>query len=248
MADPNAASRRGSGAEPRLALVVGASGGVGRALAEALVRRGEHDRVVALSRRLPEDWSGDHIPLDLIDEASIAAAAEAVRGMGVPVTVIVATGVLHDGPVQPEKSYRALSAEALHHLFAINTIGPALVAKHMLPLMPRGERSLFAALSARVGSIGDNRLGGWYGYRASKAALNMMVKSLAIEHRRTHPQSVCVALHPGTVATGLSAPFAGTREVLTPAQSADALLTVLDGLEPEHTGGFFAWDGGAVLW
>lgn len=235
-------------AEARLALVIGASGGIGRALADALVERGGHDQVVALSRRQPEGWSGVHMPLDLTDEAMIAAAADRLRALGVPTTVIVASGILHEGAIQPEKSYRTLSAETLQRLFAVNSIGPALVAKHLLPKMPRGERSVFAVLSARVGSIGDNRLGGWYGYRASKAALNMMVKSLAIEHRRSHPQAICVALHPGTVATSLSGPFARSRDTLTPAQSAEAVLKVLDGLAPEQSGGFFAWDGQPIPW
>ena len=235
-------------AEARLALVIGASGGIGRALADALVERGGHDQVVALSRRQPEGWSGVHVPLDLTDEAMIAAGADRLHALGVPWTVIVASGILHEGAIQPEKSYRTLSAETLQRLFAVNSIGPALVAKHLLPKMPRGERSVFAVLSARVGSIGDNRLGGWYGYRASKAALNMMVKSLAIEHRRSHPQAICVALHPGTVATSLSGPFARSRDTLTPAQSAEAVLKVLDGLAPEQSGGFFAWDGQPIPW
>jgi NAD(P)-dependent dehydrogenase (short-subunit alcohol dehydrogenase family) len=232
----------------RLALVVGASGGVGRALADALQTRGDHDAVVALSRTRPTGWSGLHVGLDLLDERSVADAALAVAEFGTPTTVIVATGLLHDGAIQPEKTYRALDPEALHRLFAVNAIGPAILAKHLLPLMPRGERSVFAALSARVGSIGDNRAGGWYGYRASKAALNMLVKTLAIEHRRTHPKGLCVALHPGTVRTELSAPFAGARETLSPEQSAAALLKVLDGLTPEQTGCVFAWDGAPLPW
>ncbi len=236
-----------------LALVFGASGGVGGALCRALRARGDYAEVIALSRQPPPDWPGRHIPFDLLDEDSIAAAALAVSGLavaglGAPALVIVATGLLHDGAVQPEKSYRALSAEALQRLFAVNVIGPALIAKHILPLMPRKARSVFAVLSARVGSIGDNRAGGWYGYRASKAALNMLVKTLAIEHARTHPEGVCVALHPGTVKTPLSAPFAGSRETLTPDQSAAALLSVLDAVTPDQTGGFIAWDGAPIPW
>jgi NAD(P)-dependent dehydrogenase (short-subunit alcohol dehydrogenase family) len=229
-------------------LVFGASGGVGGALCRALGARGDYAEVIALSRQPPPDWPGRHIPFDLLDEDSIAAAALAVSGLGAPALAIVATGLLHDGAVQPEKSYRALSAEALQRLFAVNVIGPALIAKHILPLMPRKARSVFAVLSARVGSIGDNRAGGWYGYRASKAALNMLVKTLAIEQARTHPEGVCVALHPGTVKTPLSAPFAGSRETLTPDQSAAALLSVLDALTPDRTGAFVAWDGAAIPW
>ena len=131
----------------------------------------------------------------------------------------------------------------------MNAVGPALVLKHFVPLLPRRGRSVVAALSARVGSIGDNRLGGWYGYRASKAALNQLLRTAAVELARTHPEAVCVALHPGTVATRLSAPHgkAGLR-VRTPDQAAADLLAVLDGLTPAHTGGFFDADGRAVPW
>ena len=133
----------------------------------------------------------------------------------------------------------------------MNAAGPALAAKYLLPLTPKTRPSLFAALSARVGSIGDNHLGGWYGYRASKAALNMLVRGLAIEHRRTRPMGNCVVLHPGTVDTALSAPFqSGVRDggLFTPAQSAAALLGVMDRLGPEANGGFFAWDGSPIPW
>jgi len=136
-------------------------------------------------------------------------------------------------------------------LFAVNAAGPALVAKHLLPLTPRDQVSAFAAISARVGSIGDNALGGWYGYRASKAALNMLIHTAAIEHRRTRPLGLCVALHPGTVDTGLSKPFqAGVPagKLFTPDQSAAAMMAVLDGLGPEATGGFYAWDGATIPW
>jgi NAD(P)-dependent dehydrogenase (short-subunit alcohol dehydrogenase family) len=146
---------------------------------------------------------------------------------------------------------RALDPAALGQMIAVNAIGPALVAKHLLPLTPRGRPSVFAALSARVGSIGDNRLGGWHGYRASKAALNMLIRTLAIEHRRTRPVGVCVALHPGTVDTALSAPFqSGVRpeKLFSPTRSATALLQVMDRLGPEDSGGFFAWDGAIISW
>jgi NAD(P)-dependent dehydrogenase (short-subunit alcohol dehydrogenase family) len=160
--------------------------------------------------------------------------------------VIVATGLLHADGVTPERSNAALDPRQLMRLFAINAVGPALIAKHVLPLLPRGERSVFAALSARVGSIGDNRLGGWHSYRASKAALNMLIRTLAIELERTRPQAILVGLHPGTVDTELSKPFQrGVPEgrLFTPDQSAERLLAVVDGLEPEDSGGVFAWDG-----
>lgn len=209
-------------------VVVGASGGIGRALANALAQRGD---VVRLSR--PE--------LDIRDEASVRAAAERV---GSADTVIVATGLLHDDAQGPEKSLAALDPTALARSFAVNTIGPALVAKHFLPRLPRDRRAVFAALSARVGSIGDNRLGGWYSYRASKAALNQLIRTAAIELRRTHRHAICVALHPGTVDTRLSQPFQrGVPDLFTPERSAAALLGVLDGLTPEQSGRLFAWDG-----
>jgi NAD(P)-dependent dehydrogenase (short-subunit alcohol dehydrogenase family) len=235
--------------------VVGASGGIGRALAEAITDTGRHDQVVALSRRRPEGWTDDArrtwIAGDILDEASLAVAAERIAALGAVTRIVVATGRLSGPGLTPEKSMRALDPAALTELFAINAVGPALVAKHFLPLTPRDRPGLFAALSARVGSIGDNRLGGWYAYRASKAALNMIIRTLAIEHARTRPLGVCVALHPGTVDTPLSAPFAGgapSAQRLGPSQSASALLRVMDGLGPADSGGFFAWDGAPIPW
>lgn len=219
------------------AVVIGASGGIGAALVETLKTAGGHARVHALSR--------SKTGLDLEDEDSIAAAAARIADGPPPALVIVATGVLH-GEYAPERSYRALTAEHLVRDYRLNAIGPALVAKHFLPLMPRESRGVFAALSARVGSISDNRLGGWHAYRASKAALNMLIRNLAIEHGRTHRSGIVVGLHPGTVATGLSAPFqAGVPadKLFTPDYSAGRLLDVLSGLESSDSGGVFAWDG-----
>jgi NAD(P)-dependent dehydrogenase (short-subunit alcohol dehydrogenase family) len=217
------------------ALVVGASGGIGSALVSALQERGE---VVGLSR------SGDG--LDVTDEASVASALGAVEG---PFDlVVVATGALVIGGVGPEKTLRAVTAEALAVQFAVNAVGPALVMKHVLRLMPRDRISRLAVLSARVGSIGDNQLGGWYGYRSAKAALNQLVRTASIEAKRTHPQSVFVALHPGTVETGL----APAQRAGHPAVSADVaagnLLRVLEGLGPEVSGGFYDWKGEVVPW
>ena len=225
---------------PASALVVGASGGIGSALAAALAQ-GDFDAVHAWTRGTAV---GATARVDLLDEASIAAAARQLDG-GLRV-VLVATGLLHDGAAQPEKTMRALDPAQLARTFAVNAIGPALLAKHLIPLLPRAGRSVFAVLSARVGSIEDNRLGGWYGYRASKAALNQIVRTLAVEVRRARPEAVVAALHPGTVATGLSAPFrgnVGAEALFTPAQAAASLLRVVDGLGPAQSGGFFAWDG-----
>lgn len=222
------------------AVVIGASGGIGRAVAEALESSGRYVIVHRLSR------SGGG--LDLEDEASIAAAASQVAEGPAPSLVFVATGVLHHGQ-SPERSYRSLTPEHLMRDFRVNALGPALVAKHFLPLLPKDQRAVFAALSARVGSISDNRLGGWHAYRASKAALNMILKNLAIETARTHPQAVIAGLHPGTVATDLSAPFqkgVPAEKLFDASYSAARLLAVLEGLTPADSGGVFAWDGARV--
>lgn len=219
------------------AVVIGATGGVGAAVVEQLRASGRYGVVHALSR------SGTG--LDLEDEATIAAAATTIGQGPAPTLVFVATGVLHNGP-SPERTYRSLSAEHLLRDYRVNAIGPALVAKHVLPLLPRDRRAVFVALSARVGSIGDNRLGGWHAYRASKAALNMILTNLSIEMARSHPQAVIAGLHPGTVDTALSRPFqkgVSPERLFTPDRSAHALLTVLDGLTPADSGGVFAWDG-----
>lgn len=218
------------------AVVIGATGGLGAALAEALAAAGQP--VLRLSRRSDP-------PLDLTEEATIAAAAE-IAGAGIEL-VIDASGFLHDARYAPEKSLRALDPAHLARQFAINAIGPALVMKHFLPRLARDRRAVFATLSARVGSITDNRLGGWYGYRAAKAARNQLLRSAAIEIARTHPQAICVALHPGTVATPLSAPFVRPGPgVQSPSQAAARLLAVLDALRPADSGGFFDHLGKAV--
>ncbi|MFC0408954.1 SDR family NAD(P)-dependent oxidoreductase [Roseomonas elaeocarpi] len=231
------------------AVVVGAAGGLGAALVSALRAEGGFRSVQALSRRAAEGPESG--PVDVTDEASIAAAAARLARLAQPLRlVIVATGTLQTVPdEQPERSFRALDAEALLRAYRINAVGPALVAKHLLPLLPREGRSVFAALSARVGSIGDNRLGGWHGYRASKAALNMILRNLAIELARTRPEAICVGLHPGTVDTALSRPFQrGVPEgkLFTPDHAAACLLRVIRGLGPEQSGSVLAWDGQVI--
>lgn len=233
--------------------VFGASGGIGKALAADLESCPAVSQVFRLSRQGPAAGAdpGTWLPFDLEDETSIADAAAAMRAeAGNLHLVIVATGMLHQGDdLQPEKTWRSLDAEALAAAFTLNSIGPALIAKHLLPLLARDRKTAFAALSARVGSIEDNALGGWYGYRASKAALNMLIKTLAIELSRRHGEALCVGLHPGTVDTALSEPFQGAvpgGKLFTPQRSARHLLTVLDGLTPQDSGRVFAWDGTAV--
>jgi NAD(P)-dependent dehydrogenase (short-subunit alcohol dehydrogenase family) len=236
-------------------VVVGAAGGIGRALIARLQADPRVGHTTALSRHRPEGWPEDTAcswrPVDILDEASLAGAADHAGRHGPVTRIIVATGLLHAPGLVPEKSLNALDAAQMAQVIGVNAIGPALVAKHFLPLTPRDRPSLFAALSARVGSIGDNRLGGWFSYRASKAALNQLIHTAAIEHRRTRPLGVCVALHPGTVETALSVPFTDTMpksRLFDPSVAAGHLLSVMDNLGPENTGGFFAWDGAVVPW
>ncbi len=230
----------------RRAVVLGAGGGLGRALAEALVARG-WEEVHALSRRGAPVPGAAEGRADVTDEASLAAAARAVGG---PVDQVwVAAGVLQGVHARPERRLEEVTPEGLLEAFTVNAAGPALAAKHFTPLLPRDRRGAFLALSARVGSIGDNRLGGWWSYRASKAALNMMVRCLAVELARSRPDAVCAALHPGTVDTALSRPFqrgVAPGRLLTPEGSADRLLAVADRLTPADSGGFFAYDGAPV--
>ncbi|MBB4041508.1 NAD(P)-dependent dehydrogenase (short-subunit alcohol dehydrogenase family) [Microvirga flocculans] len=235
---------------PSRALVVGASGGIGSAFTQLLALQG-FESVHALSRRMGTGEGPGVRPgrIDIEHESSIAAAAQSLAE-GAPVRlIVVATGLLHDSDFQPEKTYRSLDPEKLARSFRVNAIGPALVAKHMLPLLPKNGKSVFAVVSARVGSIEDNRLGGWYGYRASKAALNQFMRTLSIELRRQKPDAICVALHPGTVDTALSEPFqAGVEEgkLFAPHDAAQRLLAVIEGLTSADTGQFFAWDGRTI--
>lgn len=230
--------------------VFGASGGLGAAFVRLLAGSPSVKRVHGFSRSKPAfseakiRWA----PVDLAREETIAEAVQSAEAnSGKLHLVLVATGILHDGDVlQPEKTWRALEAESLTTTFAINSIGPALIAKHVLPALDRERKTVFAALSARVGSIEDNRLGGWYAYRASKAALNMLIRTLSIELARRNPNAICVALHPGTVDTALSRPFQnGVPEgrLFAPEEAAGNLIAVLDGLTPEASGTLYAWDG-----
>lgn len=233
------------------ALVVGAGGGIGDALAQQLATHPRIATLWATARRRPEAGraSATWLDLDIEDEASIVRAAATIEEAGADLDlVILATGLLHDDAagVRPEKSWRDIDAAAMAKAFSVNAIGPALVAKHMLPLLARDRKAVFTALSARIGSISDNRAGGWHAYRASKAALNMILRNLAIELGRRSPQAVCVGLHPGTVDTRLSKPFQRAvpeGRLFAPAHAAAQLLSVIDGLAPADSGCQFAWDG-----
>jgi len=225
-----------------VAVVFGASGGIGAALVEAIRAAKRFEHVVAFSRSTSPS-------IDLLDEASLERAAAFAADKGELRLVINATGFLHDDRQAPEKSWRQLDAVTLARSLALNAIGPALIMKHVLPRLPRSGKAVFATISARVGSIGDNRLGGWYSYRTSKAALNQLVRTAAVELARRSPDALCIALHPGTVATALSAPFAAAGlEVHSPQAAARHLLAVVDQLTAEASGGFFDWRARPVPW
>jgi NAD(P)-dependent dehydrogenase (short-subunit alcohol dehydrogenase family) len=225
------------------AVVIGASGGVGRALLAGVETSGIDGRAIGLSRHSSP-------AIDLTSEASIEACARHVAAQGAPLRLLViATGILHDETMKPERSLRDLSPEQLARAFAINTIGPALVLKHFTPLLAREGRSVIAALSAKVGSIGDNELGGWYGYRASKAALNQIIRTTSIELKRSRRDAICVALHPGTVDTPLSAPFSKAGlNTRPPDVAAHDLLTVIAQLSPQDTGCFLDYKARTLSW
>ncbi|WP_179505688.1 MULTISPECIES: SDR family NAD(P)-dependent oxidoreductase [unclassified Sphingomonas] len=235
----------------RQVAVFGASGGIGAALVAALAARDDIAVVHAGARRpIAATAKVRPFTFDYGDEPGVAQACEALARSGPLDMVLVATGqlTLPDGS-GPEKSVRGLRGAALAQQFAVNTIGPALVMAQIPTLLPRDRRGVFAVLSARVGSISDNRLGGWHGYRAAKAALNMLLRGLAIELARSHPQAVAAALHPGTVDTALSAPFqrgVSPDKLFTPDYSANAMLAVLNKLKPADSGKLWAWDGAEI--
>ena len=226
-----------------LAIVIGASGGIGGALADEIAGADAFARTLRLSRRSDP-------PLDLMDEATIEAAAAHARALDLPVRLVVnATGFLHGDGIEPEKALSRLSREGLERNFALNAIGPALVLKHFVPLLARGGRSVFAALTAKVGSITDNELGGWYSYRASKAAHNQLIRTTAIETARRRPEALVVALHPGTVRSKLSEPFSKSGlTVQEPSDAASALLRTIDGLGADQTGTFHSYSGEQLPW
>jgi NAD(P)-dependent dehydrogenase (short-subunit alcohol dehydrogenase family) len=232
------------------AAIFGASGGIGGALAARLAADPRAGAVYAGSRRQsPASGKTVGFAFDLEDESSISAAFERIGADGPLDLIIVATGVLHAQGLQPEKTYRALSGDAFARAFAINATGPALIAKHGCDRLARDRRAVFAALSARVGSISDNRTGGWHAYRASKAALNQIIACLALELGRRNQLALALALHPGTVATGLSEPFRpaiGSTRLFTPEESARNLLRVIDAAPKEASGRLLAWDGGEI--
>ena len=248
---------------PAQVLVTGASSGIGLAMVEALLDNQAVAGICAVSRHAcasPElaalaRLHGPRlhrIDADLATDAGIDAVAVGVRSVtGVLHLAVNCAGVLHDDAVQPEKSLATLDRAALQQVFALNAFAPILLVRALLPLLDARSRCVVASLSARVGSIGDNRLGGWYAYRASKAAQNQLLRTLSIELHRSHPLATCVLLHPGTVDTPLSAPFQSrvpANALFTPARAARQLLDVIAGLQPRDSGRFIAWDGRDVPW
>ena len=223
------------------ALVVGAGGGIGAAFVRALEQTPACGSVIGLGRTTT-------LPLNLEEEQTLRDAAAHLAQNGPLHLIINATGILHDEEMTPEKSVDAVDPHVLARCFAVNATGPLLLFKHFHRLLPREDRSAFVSLSARVGSISDNALGGWYGYRASKAALNMFMRTAAIELARKRPRAVCLALHPGTVETGLSGPFSGSRERFTPDDAAELLFRVIDRTQTADTGSFLAYDGSQIPW
>ncbi|MFZ6655714.1 SDR family NAD(P)-dependent oxidoreductase [Undibacterium sp. TJN19] len=222
------------------ALVIGASGGIGAAFVDALQAQENCAVVDGLHRNSSPS-------LDLSDETSIANAAQCMASRGPFHLIINAAGILHTADFMPEKKLGDLYFPQMQATFQANTFGPAMLLRYFTPLLAK-DRAVMAMLSAKVGSIEDNRLGGWYSYRASKAALNMLVKTAAIELKRTQVNTVLFALHPGTVDTRLSAPFRGASIGRPPALAASEMLAVIDKLRPEQSGNFYTYDGKQLPW
>ena len=257
-------SKLQSFSSPITALVVGASRGIGFGFVRRLIEDANIERMVAACRTpdaAPElsliagssDKPFKIVALDVAEENSVVAAASAIAGEIERLDLLInCAGVLHDGDaLAPERRIGELEPAKLMRSFEVHALGPALLAKHFSPMFDRRARAVFASLSARVGSIGDNRLGGWYSYRASKAAHNMILRNLSIELRRLHRGLICVSLHPGTVDTDLSRPFqqgVPAKRLFSIDRAVDQLLAVVDGLEPDSNGRFYAWDGQEIPW
>lgn len=248
---------------PANALVVGATQGIGLEFVRQLLRAGNLAHIFATYRseatatelrRLSDQNPGrvHCIAMDLTKEEQIESGMQTVQAIAPQLHIVInCVGLLHNDQQQPEKALRQLNADNLIQYFQVNSIGPALLAKHLMPLLKHKSPSIFATISAKVGSIGDNRLGGWYGYRASKAALNMFLKTAAIEYSRRNPNTTLVLLHPGTTDTQLSKPFqrgVPPEKLFSTEKTVSQLLEVLSNVTPEDSGEFFSWDGSRLPW
>ncbi|MGI2903478.1 SDR family NAD(P)-dependent oxidoreductase [Tolypothrix sp. VBCCA 56010] len=244
-------------------LIVGASQGIGLGFVQKFL---QDDRIAKIYATYRQRESADQLitlesensekltclQIDITDESQIIEAVQKIRAeVNKLHFVINCVGLLHDETLQPEKSLRQINPDNLLRYFQVNSIASVLLAKHLLPLFRHQERSIFASISAKIGSIGDNQLGGWYGYRASKAALNMFMRTVAIEYNRTSPKTIVVTLHPGTTDTRLSHPFQGNvpaEKLFSVERTVSQLLTVIEQLQQEDSGQFFSWDGSRLPW
>lgn len=254
------------------ALIVGASQGIGLGFVQQLVMDGRFGRVYGTYRR-PETAGAllalaqthphlTPLKMDVTEEESITQAVQDLQAnlqanLSMPATpprlhlVVYCVGILHDATFQPEKSVRQLTSDQLLRSFQVNAVGAALLTKHLFPLLKHDQPSVFGAISAKVGSIGDNRLGGWYGYRASKAALNMLIKTASLEYARKSPNTIFALLHPGTTDTRLSQPFqrgVPPEKLFPVSRTVAQLMTVINNLEPTDSGEFLSWDGSRLPW
>ncbi|MGB0640376.1 MAG: SDR family NAD(P)-dependent oxidoreductase [Myxococcota bacterium] len=238
-------------------VIIGARGGIGNAFVDAIIQTTSSTEIIATSR--DEEWcqttSHERVRrhrLDVTDEESISSLAEYLQSQTLsPKLILNCTGILHRHDARPERTWREFDLDWMRAVFDVNALGTGLLIKHLIPLMPRSGRAIFVTLSARVGSIADNRLGGWYSYRASKAAQNMIMKTASIEARYRRPELILASLHPGTVDTDLSAPFTARvqpEKLFTPTYSCDRLREVMRSLTPADSGEFFAWDGSTIQW
>jgi len=243
---------------PTTALIVGASQGIGLEFVRQLLQTDRIERVYATYRSMQSELLTITeprlrcLPMDIIEEGQIAAVVKEIQTETVALHYVInCVGVLHEEAMQPEKSLRQLNAEQLLHYFQVNSIGAVLLAKQVQPLLKHRDRAILATISAKIGSIGDNYLGGWYGYRASKAALNMFMRTTAIEYKRTCPRAIVVTLHPGTTDARLSRPFqrnVPSEKLFPVSRTTQQLLTVLDQLQESDSGEFFSWDGSRLPW
>jgi NAD(P)-dependent dehydrogenase (short-subunit alcohol dehydrogenase family) len=244
----------------KTALIVGGGQGIGLGFVRQLLAQSDIGSVYATYRRVEsaaellaiDDPRLHCLQMDITDEAQIAAVIQAIQAETKTLHYVInSVGVLHEGEMQPEKSLRHINSEQLLRYFQVNSIGAMLLFKQVQPLLKHDARSILATISAKVGSIGDNQIGGWYGYRASKAALNMFIRTTAIEYKRTCPNAILVALHPGTTDTRLSLPFQRNvppEKLFSVDRTVSQLLTVMDGLTPTDSGEFFSWDGSKIAW